>query len=77
MAFSDRSVIDRPFGAGGCAVSIIPKEESARGPFKKYVTGLGGRGSSQIVTKCDKEEGVKQRVMSLLQKDLFSTITIT
>ena len=29
MAFSDGSVIDGPFGAGGCAVSIIPKEESA------------------------------------------------
>ena len=29
VAFSDGSVIDGPFGAGGCAVSIIPKEESA------------------------------------------------
>ena len=33
-----------------------------KGPFKKYVTGLGGRGSSKIVTKCDKGgRGVKQK----------------
>ena len=29
------------------------------GPFKKYVTGLGGRGSSKLVTNSDKGEGVK------------------
>ena len=27
------------------------------GPFKKYVTGLGGRGSSKIVTNSDKGGG--------------------
>ena len=31
----------------------------SKGPFKKYVTGLGGRGSSKIVTNSDKGEGVK------------------
>ena len=31
------------------------------GQFKKYVTGLGGRGSSKIVTKCDKGGGVKPK----------------
>ena len=30
------------------------------GPFKKYVTGIGGGGSSKIVTKCDKG-GVKPK----------------
>ena len=35
-----------------------------KGPFKKYVTGLGGEeGSSKIVTKSDKEgRGVKQNI---------------
>ena len=34
---------------------------SSRGPFKKYVTGLGGGWSSKIVTNCDKGEGVKPK----------------
>ena len=36
----------------------IVLDKSTKGPFKKYVTGLGERGSSKIVTKCDKGEGV-------------------
>ena len=37
------------------------------GPFKKYVTGLGGRGSSKIVTKSDKGGGGSSKtVMSPL-----------
>ena len=45
------------------ALYLLDKEtlkEEDKGPFKKYVTGLGGRGSSKIVTKSDKGEGVKQ-----------------
>ena len=34
---------------------------AAKRPFKKYVTGLGGRGSSKIATKSDKGEGVKSK----------------
>ena len=33
----------------------------SRGPFKKYVTGLGGGWSSKIVTNCDKGEAVKPK----------------
>ena len=33
---------------------IIINTDKAMGPFKRYVTGLGGGGSSKIVTKLDK-----------------------
>ena len=47
------------------------------GPFKKYVTGLGGRGSSKIVTKCDKGGGRSSKmVMSPVQKNIISTIAL-
>ena len=47
------------------------------GPFKRYVTGLGGGGSSKIVTKTDKgERGSSQRVMLPLQKNIVSTIAL-
>ena len=47
------------------------------GQFKKYVTGLGGEGSSKVVTKCEKGEGESsQRVMSPLQKKTVSTIAL-
>ena len=43
-----------------------------KGPFKKYVTSLGGGESSKIVTKCDKGgRGSSQRLMSPLQKISF------
>ena len=32
-----------------------------KGPFKKYVTSLGGEGSRKIVTKCDKGGRVKPK----------------
>ena len=49
-----------------------------KGPFKKYVIGLGGEGgSSKIVTKCDKGGGgSSKRVMSPLKKNIVSTITL-
>ena len=37
--------------------SVVVVIQDIMGPFKKYVTGLGGRGSSKIVTKCDKGGG--------------------
>ena len=30
MAFTDGSVMNGPYGSGGCAVSIIPKDDSER-----------------------------------------------
>ena len=54
----------------------IVLDKSTKGPFKKYVTGLGERGSSKIVTKCDKGEGSSQRLMLPLQKNIVSTITL-
>ena len=39
--------------------SLAPLKTGGSGAFKKYVTGLGGRGSSKIVTKCGIGEGFK------------------
>ena len=48
-----------------------------QGAIQKYVTGLGGRGSSKIVTKCDKGGGGSSKiVMSPLQKNIVSTIAL-
>ena len=45
----------------------VIKMDTIRGPFKKYVTGLGGRGSRKIVTNGDKwGRGSSQTVMSPL-----------
>ena len=35
----------------------VEESSSHKRPFKKYVTDLGGRGSSKIVTNSDKGEG--------------------
>ena len=35
----------------------------AKGPFKKYVTSLGGEGSSKIVTKSDKGRGGSSKIV--------------
>ena len=46
-----------------------------KGPFKKYVTRLGGGGLTKKVTNCDTGGGgMSQRVMSLPQKNILSTI---
>ena len=45
------------------------------GPFIKYVSGLGGRASSKIVTKCVKGEGVKQKSDVALSNFFYMDIT--
>ena len=56
--------------------SLAPLKTGGSGAFKKYVTGLGGRGSSKIVTKCDKG-GSGHRVIELPQKHVVSKITFS
>ena len=36
-------------------------DDDGKGPFKNYVTRLGGKGLGKKVTKCDKGEGVSQK----------------
>ena len=46
-----------------------------KGPFKKYVIRLEGKGLTKMMKKCDKGgRGLSQRVMSLLQKNVVSEI---
>ena len=50
-------MIDKIIGKGAdvsFTTSLALLKIGGSGAFKKYVTGLGGRGSSKIVTECDK-----------------------
>ena len=45
-----------------------------KGPFKNYLSSLGGRGSSKIVTKSDNGgRGLSQTVMSPLMRNFFDS----
>ena len=48
---------------------------SSKGPFKKYVTGLRGGGSSKIVKNTDKgREGSSKIVMSPLMRKFCDSL---
>ena len=72
-------MIDKIIGKGAdvsFTTSLALLKIGGSGAFKKYVTDLGGRGSSKIMIKWDKgEEGSGQRVIALPQKHMVSKIT--